>query len=119
MAILLISLAQAQGGGLSAWELAWQAGPVVKFVILVLVALSIFTWAIIGLKFFQLRRARKESALFLKAFCKLTLRLKTPTTSPAIPLFLSASPRDPPKSPTPTIVTFPSVFFLDNSHSSI
>jgi biopolymer transport protein TolQ len=42
----------------------------VKFVLIILVLLSIATWAIIGIKFFQLRRAHQESRLFIKAFWK-------------------------------------------------
>ncbi len=52
----------------SAWELALQSGPMVKFVLLILIALSILCWAIIGFKLFQIRRARRESRLFLKSF---------------------------------------------------
>jgi len=64
----LIVLAQVQATSTSAWKLAWHAGPMVKFVLLILIVLSILTWAIIGLKFYQLRKAQKESQHFLKSF---------------------------------------------------
>jgi biopolymer transport protein TolQ len=45
-----------------------HAGPVVKGVLLVLLLFSVFSWAIIFLKFRVIRAARKESAEFLKLF---------------------------------------------------
>ena len=69
MAVFLTVFAQAQGAPqLSAWNLIIQAGPMVKFVLFVLALFSIFGWAIIGFKFFQLRKAQGESKLFLKSF---------------------------------------------------
>jgi biopolymer transport protein TolQ len=52
----------------SAWRLVLQAGLMVKFVILVLALFSVFAWAIIGYKLWQLRKAKNESRLFLKSF---------------------------------------------------
>lgn len=65
--ILILGLV-GEGRAVPAWELIWQAGPMVKFVLLILAVFSILAWAIIGFKFFQIRRAQKESKLFLKAF---------------------------------------------------
>lgn len=53
---------------ISAWSLIWQAGPMVKFVLIVLAFFSVFSWAIIGFKFFQLQKAQKESKQFLQSF---------------------------------------------------
>jgi len=65
---LILASAAGQAGPASAFELALQAGPMVKFVMLVLIVMSVVCWAVIGLKFFQIRRAGRESRLFLKAF---------------------------------------------------
>jgi len=45
-----------------------NAGPMVKFVMLVLLLLSVFSWAIIFRKWFQYRKARSESERFLESF---------------------------------------------------
>ncbi|MBI5407971.1 MAG: protein TolQ [Nitrospirae bacterium] len=47
-----------------------KAGPVVKFVLLILLFFSIFSWAIIFYKFRFLSKVEKESAEFQKAFLK-------------------------------------------------
>jgi len=47
-----------------------SAGPMVQFVIYLLLAFSIATWAIIFMKFLYMRRAFKESALFIEYFWK-------------------------------------------------
>ncbi|UCD83727.1 MAG: protein TolQ [Deltaproteobacteria bacterium] len=49
-------------------DLVWEAGPVVKLVLLILFILSLFTWAIIFYKFRTVRRARAESKRFLEVF---------------------------------------------------
>ncbi len=58
----------AQVEPVSAWQLAWNAGLMVKFVLLVLVLLSVVCWGTIIFKFIQLHLAKKESRLFVKAF---------------------------------------------------
>jgi biopolymer transport protein TolQ len=45
-----------------------QAGPMVKFVLLVLALLSVVSWAIIFIKFRLLRRARQESSRFMDLY---------------------------------------------------
>jgi len=67
VAIFLMVFGQARGD-LSAWRLIIGSGPMVKFVLLILILFSVLAWAIIGFKFFQLRRAQGESRLFLKSF---------------------------------------------------
>ena len=63
------SLALFQGGGAIA-NLIQQSGPVAKFVLVVLLAFSILSWAIILSKWTLLRRARTQSGRFLRAFRK-------------------------------------------------
>lgn len=50
------------------WDMVWNAGPMVKFVILVLVLFSVVSWAIIGYKVLVLRKIEKESAAFHDLF---------------------------------------------------
>lgn len=55
----------------SDWDILaaiFAAGPVVKAVMLILLAFSVISWAIIIAKFRQLSRAQKESAAFLARF---------------------------------------------------
>lgn len=52
----------------SALGLIWNSGPVVKFVLLVLVFFSVVSWAIILQKYFLLSRAQRESEKFLRSF---------------------------------------------------
>lgn len=49
-------------------NLVMDAGPVVKMVMLLLLVFSIISWAIIFLKSILLRKAKKESDVFLKLF---------------------------------------------------
>jgi len=49
-------------------QLIIHAGPVVKLVLLILVAFSITSWAITFLKWMVLRKARSENEVFLKVF---------------------------------------------------
>lgn len=49
-------------------ELILHSGPVVQLVLLILITLSIFSWAIIFYKFSLLRKTKKESANFLGIF---------------------------------------------------
>jgi len=50
------------------WELVLYAGPMVKFVLLVLLFLSVVSWGIIFMKFRLVRAAIRESELFLGIF---------------------------------------------------
>ncbi|MBL7661610.1 protein TolQ [bacterium] len=45
-------------------DLIWQAGTVVKFVLLILALMSVVTWGIVFTKFFQLRKAKSQSEKF-------------------------------------------------------
>lgn len=50
------------------WEMVVHAGPVVKFVMLALLALSVSCWCVILMKFKLFRRARKDSDEFVELF---------------------------------------------------
>lgn len=50
------------------WEMMWGAGPMVKFVLLVLLAFSVMSWAIIAYKIILLRKVEKETAAFYDLF---------------------------------------------------
>jgi len=50
-----------QRGGNGIWEMIGHAGPMVKFVLVALLALSIACWCVILLKTRLVRRAKKES----------------------------------------------------------
>jgi biopolymer transport protein TolQ len=52
------------------WELVGQTGPVGLLVLVVLVAFSIFSWAVIFSKWSTLRQARAADRRFLRAFRK-------------------------------------------------
>jgi biopolymer transport protein TolQ len=49
-------------------ELIWNAGPVAKFVLVVLALFSVVSWALIVEKWWQLRRVRSQTLGFLKIF---------------------------------------------------
>ncbi|MFC1769523.1 protein TolQ [Nitrospirota bacterium] len=51
-------------------DLIWQAGLVVKFVMLLLLFFSVISWAIIIMKFFSLSSAEKENEIFAHSFRK-------------------------------------------------
>src|SRR6516164_926082 len=51
-------------------DLVLQTGPVAKTVLLILLAFSILSWAIILSKWSLLRRARVQSGRFMRAFRK-------------------------------------------------
>jgi biopolymer transport protein TolQ len=51
-------------------NLLWQSGPVAKLVLVILLAFSIFSWAIIVSKWGLFRRAQTQSARFIRAFRK-------------------------------------------------
>ncbi len=50
------------------WQLLTNTGPVARLVLLILLAFSILSWAIIFLKFRTFRAAQRESVEFLKVF---------------------------------------------------
>lgn len=50
------------------WDMIWGAGPMVKFVLLVLLLFSVFSWAIIAYKIMLLRKIEKETASFYDVF---------------------------------------------------
>jgi biopolymer transport protein TolQ len=56
------------GGGLGVVGLLWDTGPVVKAVLLILVAFSVGSWGIIIYKLLQMSRARRESERFIAIF---------------------------------------------------
>ena len=53
-------------------NLVQQTGPVAKIVLLILLAFSLFSWAIILAKWSALKRARAQSGRFVRAFRKAT-----------------------------------------------
>ena len=53
-------------GGILA--LVWNAGPIAKVVLLVLMAFSIVSWALIVEKAWQFRRVRRQTFEFLRVF---------------------------------------------------
>ncbi|MBI5970967.1 MAG: protein TolQ [Deltaproteobacteria bacterium] len=52
------------------WEMLWGAGPMVKFVLLLLFFFSVFSWAIIVYKIRLLRKMEKETVVFYDMFWK-------------------------------------------------
>ncbi len=52
----------------SSWNLIIGAGPMVKFVMFILILASIFCWAIILAKYFVFKEAKRETELFLDRF---------------------------------------------------
>jgi biopolymer transport protein TolQ len=66
--LMASTIGQQAGDHLSTWQLIANAGLMVKFVIFVLVLFSVISWAIIGFKFWQLGKSKKESKMFLKSF---------------------------------------------------
>ena len=53
---------------LDALSLIWQASWVVQLVLLLLIAMSVFSWAIILVKWRELRRAEQDSEAFLEVY---------------------------------------------------
>jgi biopolymer transport protein TolQ len=51
-------------------QMVFSAGPMVKFVLALLLAFSVVSWAIIFFKYRQISRARKETHQFLEIFWK-------------------------------------------------
>jgi biopolymer transport protein TolQ len=62
------SAAPYSGGGNGILDMVAHAGPMVKFIMLMLLGLSVACWCVILLKFLLLRRARKESDQFIELF---------------------------------------------------
>ncbi|PPB80606.1 cell division and transport-associated protein TolQ [Albidovulum inexpectatum] len=62
------TLALAQEMDFSLLALFWRASPVVKLVMIMLVVASFWSWAIIIQKFIAFREARREAAIFDRAF---------------------------------------------------
>ena len=62
------TLAAAQAIDFSIWALFFRATLIVKLVMILLLAASFYSWAIIATKFRQYRRARSEAAAFDRAF---------------------------------------------------
>jgi len=60
--------AAARGGDIDYVDVVLNAGPVVGAVLLLLLAASVVSWAIIAKKWMALRRAQAESATFLETF---------------------------------------------------
>lgn len=60
--------AAAASHDMNIWQLVWDAGYVVKFVLLLLVLFSVISWAVIISKFLVIRRAAKQNTLFQEAF---------------------------------------------------
>jgi len=59
---------QTNNGQVEVLSLVGQAGPVVKFVLLILLLMSVASWAIIFSKYFVMRRATRRSAKFLELY---------------------------------------------------
>lgn len=92
---LNIALA-APAGQASSWNLIVGAGPMVKFVMLILVLASIFCWAIILAKYFVFKEAKRQTELFIDRFYegenwdKLMTGIETYSNSPLAHLFRAA-----------------------------
>ena len=52
----------------SVFDLMWNSGPFVKFVLLILAFFSLVSWAIIIFKYFSIKKSQKNTAEFLKHF---------------------------------------------------
>ncbi len=53
---------------LDVWSLVWHAGPMAKFVLLVLLVFSVVSWGIMTERFRRFRRAERETDEFLEVF---------------------------------------------------
>ncbi len=63
-----LPIVTAAGDNLGTWNLIIGAEPVIKGVIVLLALMSMGCWYIIGYKYFYIRRATKESNLFMDSF---------------------------------------------------
>jgi len=83
-------------GGETVLTLIWKAGAIVKFILLILLSFSIFSWAIVFYKFRLFSKVEKESHEFYQAFIKgkkwdlLYQSTKGFTVSPLANLFRAA-----------------------------
>ncbi|MEX2642561.1 MAG: protein TolQ [Acetobacterales bacterium] len=67
-AVEAASIAGTAAADLSVWGLFWQSDPIVKFVMLLLIAASVWCWAIIFDKVTRMRRLRREAEEFENRF---------------------------------------------------
>jgi biopolymer transport protein TolQ len=67
---LLTAQLAAQASDLDVWSLVMEAGPMAKFVLLVLAVFSIVSWGITAERIMRFRRAEQDSAVFLERFNK-------------------------------------------------
>ncbi len=80
------------------WDMVAGAGPMVKFILLLLLAFSVLSWAIIIYKLVLLRKAEKESAAFSalfwenRQFAQIFAASKNYKHSPLSALFSSVYP---------------------------
>ena len=65
--MIFIPLATAPQG-LNVWSLVWEAGPMGKFVLFLLVAFSVISWGIVAERWRRFRRAESETDKFLDRF---------------------------------------------------
>ena len=65
---LSIPIPVATAQGTSVFELAWNSGPMAKFVFLLLATMSVGSWAIMISKWLQYRRADRDGRDFLEVF---------------------------------------------------
>jgi len=56
----------------SLFDMVVSAGVVVKLVLLVLLIFSVISWAIILMKYFNIRKVTRENELFLNSYMKST-----------------------------------------------
>ena len=66
--IILQAVEKEVGGAASWWAIVLGAGPMVKFVLILLAWFSVMCWGIIALKFIQFRTARRDDSKFLDKF---------------------------------------------------
>jgi biopolymer transport protein TolQ len=95
MGILVGTASGGRLAGLDALSLVWQASWLVQLVLLCLVLLSIFSWAVILFKSRELRRAQQDSEAFLEVYHEGSLEqaydaARDLDRSPLAAIFLSA-----------------------------
>jgi len=95
MGILVGTASGGRLAGLDALSLVWQASWLVQLVLLCLVLLSIFSWAVILFKSRELRRAQQDSEAFLEVYHEGSLEqaydaARDLDRSPLAAVFLSA-----------------------------
>jgi biopolymer transport protein TolQ len=66
--LLQAPVAGAEADQLNPWELVLDASPIVQLVMLLLAAMSMISWLIVGMKFVRLRQAQGQSNRFLDIF---------------------------------------------------